>query len=128
MKTAYLALVAIALAPAAFAADTAAGKAVFDRTCAACHTPTGEGIAGVFPPLKQSDYFKKATPAQLLKIVGNGLTGPVTVNGQTINSAMPPQNLSDEEAAAVLNYVSIGLNGGKAIVAPAQVAKLRAAK
>jgi nitrite reductase (NO-forming) len=107
---------------------TDVGQAHFERICAACHLPTGEGIPGVFPPLKQSDYFKKATPAQLIKQIDNGLTGEIVVNGQRFNSAMPPQALSDEETAAILNYVSVGLNGGKASWTAAQVKRLRAAK
>jgi nitrite reductase (NO-forming) len=42
-----------------------------------------------------------------IRIVLKGLTGPVTVNGQTINSAMPPQEavLTDTQIADVLTYV-----------------------
>lgn len=108
--------------------DTSAGKAVFERVCAACHLPTGEGIPSVFPPVKKSDYFKKMTAAQFVKQLDNGLTGEVTVNAQKFNSAMPPQALSDEDTAAVLNYVSIALNGGKSTLNTEQVKRLRAGK
>ncbi|HSD37203.1 MAG TPA: cytochrome c [Rhodocyclaceae bacterium] len=121
------AAIVLAVSGAASAANEV-GQSHFERVCAACHLPTGEGVPGVFPPLKQSDYFKKATPAQLVKLLNNGLTGEVTVNGQRFNSVMPPQTLSDEETAAILNYVSAGLNGGKASWTPEQVKRLRAAK
>lgn len=50
-----LACAALLAAPAAFAADAAKGKAVFDRLCIACHStttapggpPTGPTLAGV---------------------------------------------------------------------------------
>ena len=45
----------------------------------------------------------------------NGLTGPVTVNGKTYNSVMPPMSqLNDDEVANILTYVlnSWGNNGG----------------
>lgn len=109
-------------------AANAAGQAAFERICAACHLPSGEGMPGVFPPVKNSDYFKKSTPAQLVKLIDHGLTGPITVNGQQYNSAMPPLGLSDEDAAAVLNYVSATLNGGKPSFTVEQIKRLRAAK
>jgi cytochrome c len=47
-----LALAALLAAPAAFAADAANGKAVFDRLCAACHsTTTGPGGPPIGPTL-----------------------------------------------------------------------------
>ncbi|MEC5387263.1 cytochrome c [Uliginosibacterium sp. H3] len=119
-------IVLAAFAGAAMAADS--GQAGFERVCAACHLPSGEGMPGVFPPVKNSDYFKKATPAQLIKLLDNGLSGPIVVNGQKYNSAMPPQGLSDEDAANVLNYVSAALNGGKPAFTAEQVKRLRAAK
>lgn len=128
--------VGVAIVLAAFAGASSAatdpslakGQATFERVCTACHLPTGEGMPGVFPPVKKSDYFKKATPAQLVKLLDNGLTGEVLVNGQKYNSAMPPQGLNDEDAAAVLNYVSVAMNGGKAAFTVEQVKRLRAAK
>jgi mono/diheme cytochrome c family protein len=132
MKTPLIsALIGVAIvlsASGGTAAAADAGQSHFERVCAACHLPTGEGVPGVFPPVKKSDYFKKATPAQLVKLLDNGLTGEVVVNGQRYNSVMPPQTLTDEEMAAILNYVSAGLNGGKASWTPEQVKRLRAAK
>lgn len=104
------------------------GLAVYERECVSCHLPTGDGVPGVFPPLRKSDYFRKATPAQLVKILSNGLTGEVTVNGTRYNSAMPPVALTDDEMANVINYVSVSLNGGKPILKAADVPKLKAAK
>ncbi|HEX5127861.1 MAG TPA: cytochrome c [Rhodocyclaceae bacterium] len=127
MKTIGLLVATLVICNSAIAADTDSGKAVFERVCAACHLPSGEGIPGAFPPLAKSDYFRKATPAQLVKILSNGLNGPVTVNGQTLSSAMPPPEISDEEAAAVLNYVSVALNSGKANFTTEQIKKLKAA-
>lgn len=122
------AFAATSVSALAAAPDTSVGKAVFDRACTACHLPTGEGIPGVFPPVKQSDYVKKATPAQLVKILDNGLTGNVKVNGQVYNSAMPPQGLNEQDVAAVLNYISATLNAGKANFTADQVKRLRTGK
>ncbi|MFI5335472.1 MAG: copper-containing nitrite reductase [Opitutales bacterium] len=82
------------------------GKQVYMGLCFACHQPDGKGLPGVFPPLAGSDFLK-ADHERAIRIVLKGLSGPVTVNGQTINSAMPPQEavLTDEQIANVLTYV-----------------------
>jgi nitrite reductase (NO-forming) len=42
-----------------------------------------------------------------VRVILKGLSGPVTVNGVTINSVMPPQEavLTDAQVADVLTYV-----------------------
>ena len=83
------------------------GKQVYMGLCFACHQPDGKGLPGAFPPLAGSDFLK-ADRDRAVRIVLKGLTGPVTVNGQTINSAMPPQEavLTDAQIADVLTYVT----------------------
>ena len=82
------------------------GKQVYMGLCFACHQPDGKGLPNAFPPLAHSDYML-ADRERAVRIVLKGLTGPVTVNGQTINSAMPPQEavLTDAQIADVLTYV-----------------------
>ena len=82
------------------------GKQVYMGLCFACHLPDGKGMTAVFPPLAGSDYML-ADRERSIRIVLKGLTGPVTVNGATYNSAMPPQGdqLTDQQVADVLTYV-----------------------
>ena len=106
----------------------AAGKALFDGTCATCHQPNGEGMAGVFPPLAKSDYIA-ADKTRLASVILHGMQGPVTVNGKDYNSVMPPMNqLTDDEVANIATYVlnSWGNPGGK--ITKEQAAAARAAK
>jgi nitrite reductase (NO-forming) len=75
-------------------------------------------LSSVFPPLAKSDFLT-ADSARAIEIVLNGLSGPVTVNGATYNSVMPPMSqLNDDEIANILTYVmnSWG-NSGPAITA-----------
>ncbi len=90
----------------------AKGEEIYSKNCQACHQANGEGIAKAFPPLAKSDYLL-ADKLRAIKQVINGSTGEIIVNGQTYNSAMPPQALNDQEIADVLNYVlhSWGNNG-----------------
>lgn len=81
------------------------GKRVFMQTCFACHQPDGKGLPGIFPPLAGSDFLL-ADHDRPIRIVTKGLTGPVTVKGQTFNNIMPAQVLSDQQIADVLTYVT----------------------
>ena len=82
------------------------GKQVYMGLCFACHQPDGRGLPNVFPPLAGSDFLQ-ADHERAIHIVLKGLSGPVTVNGTTITSAMPPQEavLTDAQVADVLTYV-----------------------
>jgi nitrite reductase (NO-forming) len=103
----------------------ARGKAVYNRTCVACHQPDGKGIAKVFPPLEKSDYLI-AHLDDVIHGVIYGQQGPMTVNGVEYNLVMPPQMLNDQDTADAVTYVlnSFGNPGGRIDVE--RVAKLRA--
>ncbi len=104
------------------------GKSVYATTCAACHQATGEGVAGVFPPLAGSEWAT-GEEAKVVRILLHGVTGPIEVAGETFNGMMPPwgATMKDADIAAVLTYVrSTWGNKGTPITA-ATVAKIRAA-
>ncbi|MFO1488216.1 MAG: cytochrome c [Verrucomicrobiota bacterium] len=84
----------------------AQGKSVYGKTCVACHQATGMGAAGQFPPLAGSEWVSEADPGRIIRLVLNGLQGPITVKGQNYNNVMVPWNsLSDEDIAAVITYI-----------------------
>src|SRR5262249_5975028 len=83
----------------------AAGGVLFKGTCSVCHQAAGQGIPSVFPPLAKSDFLM-ADKRRSVEIVLKGLNGPVTVNGQSFNSSMPPMSqLRDDEIANILTFV-----------------------
>lgn len=103
-----------------------AGKAIYQRQCAACHQPNGMGVPKFYPPLAQNESLK-GDPQKLIHILLNGMAGEIIVNEQTYNGIMAPyQNLSDQEIADVLNYVRQEMNGvqGQPVEA-SQVAQMR---
>ncbi len=58
----------------------------------------------MIPPLAGSDFLSDRQ--RVLNVVMNGLTGPVTVNGQTYTSVMPPHShLPDDAIANILTFV-----------------------
>lgn len=114
-------------APAVAAAPAAVlrGRAVYDANCSACHQPDGKGVPGVFPPLANSDFFQQR-PYEMAHIVLNGRSGEMVVNGEHYNGVMPPQDLSDEDIAAVINYISTDMNNGKPVLDAGKVRAMRA--
>lgn len=98
-----MAMAALAL-PATAATD---GAAVFQR-CAACHTKTGAGVPGAYPPLGADFRALAVKPAgrrYLALAVLRGLSGLITVEGKPYRGVMPAQVLDDATVAAVLNHI-----------------------
>ncbi|MBT8058768.1 MAG: c-type cytochrome [Gammaproteobacteria bacterium] len=102
--------------------------------CSACHQANGQGLAGAFPPLAESDYLAPG-PGPAIDAVLNGLSGKITVNGTDYNAVMPKLSyLDDSEVADVILYVMNSWNnpggdinsgmvaaarGGEAVTGPA---------
>lgn len=116
--------VALLLAPlAGLGADAAvqpdddtlrAGAEVYSSVCASCHQPGGVGLAGRYPPLVDNP---NVNDAHLRDVIRNGLSGPITVNGETYDGVMPAQStLSDDDVDVVVAYI---LSGFAAPSAPA---------
>lgn len=81
------------------------GQQVYTANCVACHQASGKGLPGVFPPLDGSEWVN-GDERVLANILLHGITGEITVMGQTYKGAMPPfPQLSDAELAAVLGHV-----------------------
>jgi mono/diheme cytochrome c family protein len=87
------------------AGQGADGQLVFSSNCVACHQASGKGLPGVFPPLDGSEWVN-GDERVLANIVLHGITGDITVSGQTYKGAMPSfAKLGDSELAAVLSHV-----------------------
>lgn len=107
------------------AQQIAAGERLFQGTCSTCHQVDGKGIPGVFPPLAGSDWLM-ADARRSVGVVLNGLSGPVTVNGQPYSSVMPPMSqLNDDEVAHILTYVRNAWGNTGEAISPAMVAEVR---
>ena len=103
------------------------GAAVYARTCIACHQPTGLGLPPVFPPLANAPIVV-GNPELPVKFILQGLMGPITVNGMTYNSMMPPvAGVSDADIADVLTYVRQSFGNQGSPVTADQVKAIRAA-
>ncbi|MBO1436397.1 c-type cytochrome [Meiothermus sp. CFH 77666] len=95
-----LLVVMAALLGLAIAAD---GGQLYSQNCAGCHGASGQGIPGVFPPLAGNPRVQDE--AYVVKAIRQGISGPLEVNGQAYNGAMPamPQ-ISEADARAIAAY------------------------
>jgi cbb3-type cytochrome c oxidase subunit III len=120
--------VATTTKPSAAKAQAADGKTVYATTCAACHQATGLGVEGTYPPLAGSEWVN-GDEGKLVRIVLNGLTGPVEVAGETYAGAMPPWGgvLKDADVAAVATYLRSSWGNKAAPITEATVASIRSA-
>lgn len=99
---------------------------LYRNSCQVCHQPGGTG-GGAFPPLAESDWVQ-GNEQRLIRVLLNGLTGPVTVNGKEYNSTMPglANQLSDAQIAAILTYIRSEWGNDAPEVAVETVAAVRA--
>ena len=110
------------------AADVAKGKTLF-QACAACHQATGAGIPGVFPPLAGSDWVT-GSEERVVRVILNGVAGPLKVTGKPYNSAMPGfgpggSNWTDDKIAAVATYIRQAWSNKAAAITTEKVKEIR---
>lgn len=104
----------------------AAGKQLYLVICAACHQPAGQGQEGMAPPLANSDWAS-GSEGRLVRVVLQGVGGPMSVNNKDYNLDMPGlgQALTDEQIAQILSYIRRDLGNEAPIVETAGVKKIR---
>ena len=100
------------------------GRQVYNNICSACHQANGQGLPGVFPPLAQSDYLMQGD--QAVRVLLQGLSGPVTVNGKQYQGVMPQFPLTDQDIASVLSFVRTSFGNRGSAVSLEQVRRMRA--
>ncbi|HTF20178.1 MAG TPA: PVC-type heme-binding CxxCH protein [Chryseolinea sp.] len=110
------------------------GKAIYAREgyCNTCHQPDGKGLsASGFPPIAGTPWVT-GSEERLIKLVLNGLIGPLEVNNQRYAGQVPMTPfgglLNDEEVAAVITYVRNSFGNEASVITPQQVKKVRDAK
>ncbi|MEQ7800948.1 PQQ-dependent sugar dehydrogenase [Pedobacter sp. ASV1-7] len=81
------------------------GKVLYNQYCASCHKEDGNGLAGVFPPLRDAEQVT-GDKKKFIEIVLNGISGPIKVKGEEYDQQMPAFSfLKDQELAKILSYV-----------------------
>ena len=98
--------------------------------CAACHLPTGEGQPAVAPTLVKTTWVN-GSAERLVRIVLNGLMGPIEIDGEDWDLLMPPHRdhplLDDQKIAGVLTYVRRSWGNNAPPIKPKDVTRIREA-
>jgi len=108
---------------AAAAPKALSGGALFAAKCATCHQAMGQGT-DTYPPLAGNPVVAAADPKEMIGIIVNGRSGPITVNGKTFNNKMPTWKgvLTDADIAAVATFVRASWGNNAPAVTEQQVA------
>ena len=101
------------------------GEVIYNQFCKTCHQADGNGTPGAFPPLAGSgDYYGDAQ--NHARIIIEGLSGPIEVQGQSYNGIMVPHDhLTDYDIAAVATFERNSWGNADGIVLPEDVAAAR---
>ncbi|MGA2564688.1 MAG: cytochrome c [Steroidobacteraceae bacterium] len=102
------------------------GKALYLANCSACHTSSGEGVAGLAPTLASSPIVQAASTDTLIDVVLNGAQAVATDAAPTA-PGMPAfgWQLSDEQIAALLTYIRNDWGNAGSTVAASDVHSTR---
>jgi putative heme-binding domain-containing protein len=96
------------------AADIQDGARVFRNSCANCHGPDGDQIAGI--DLGRGVFRRQMSDEDLVRIIRSGIPG----------TPMPPTNMSEEQAAKVVAYLRSTAAAGRTVSAAGDAARGRA--
>jgi nitrite reductase (NO-forming) len=99
------------------------GKKVYDTYCISCHMENGMGVEGAFPSLVKTGNLSDKN--RLVKIILQGMRGPLKVNGISFDGEMAGIEMTDKEVADVINYIRNSWGNKAPLV---QVAEIPAAK
>jgi mono/diheme cytochrome c family protein len=107
-------------------AEMRSGRALYVANCSACHTGSGEGVAGLAPTLAHSAAVQAAATDTLLDVVLNGAQAVATDAAPTA-PGMPAFDwqLSDEQIAQVLTYIRNDWGNAASAVAAGDVTAAR---
>ncbi|WP_425353624.1 cytochrome c [Rhodoferax aquaticus] len=104
------------------------GAAVYDKHCAQCHGPQGQGATGAYPALAGNRAVTLARSDNLIAIVRAGGFAPVTP-GNPQPYGMPPFShvLTNADIAAVVSYIRTAWGNQAAPVSELEVLRLETA-
>ena len=106
------------------AADT--GTRLYVQHCATCHLPGGEGVAGLIPPLINSNWAGN-DKQRIIKAVLEGLSSEIEVNGVKYHQEMPgfSASLTDEDIASILTFINKNFLNDPEEIQPAEIKEHR---
>jgi mono/diheme cytochrome c family protein len=103
-----------------------AGKAIYVDNCSACHQMKGEGVRGMFPPLKGDANVQDRDPTTTIRVILNGAHAATTAAKPT-QLSMPAFDwkLSNEQIADLATYIRNAWSNSAGAVSQSKVEELR---
>ena len=88
------------------------------------------GTPGSYPPLAGSEWVNQSDPSRMIRIMLDGLNGPITVKGQqwpgtAVMPAFRDAGLTDDDLANIATYVRKTWGNNAPAVHPEQVAAIK---
>ena len=81
------------------------GKNLYEDLCLRCHSPDGNGVKGIYPPLAKADFLFTHIKESIIAVKQGGIEGKIVVNGVIYDSQMENMGLYSDEVADVMNYI-----------------------
>ncbi len=101
------------------------GELAYKKHCMSCHQRDAGGVPGMYPPLADNKVVS-GDKNELIKIVLDGMSGEIEVNGEIYNGVMASyRNLPDAEIAKLLNYLRSGFKNEGDEITSAEVKAMR---
>lgn len=95
------------------------GESLYEQNCMACHGAEGQGRTGHFPPLEghvPEMLAREGGRQYLIDVQLYGVAGKTEIQGVSYDGFMPGfERLSDEEIAAILEFLSHAWNNTQAL-------------
>jgi mono/diheme cytochrome c family protein len=103
-----------------------AGQAIYIDNCSACHRSNGEGLPGMFPPLKGDATVQDREPTTVIRLILDGAHAAVT-DARPTPLSMPAFDwkLTNDQIAAVTSYVRNSWGNSAPTVSASEVQSLR---
>ena len=99
------------------------GMSLYTKHCQQCHQANGEGLAALYPPLKNADYLLEDLPRAAC-IIKNGLVQSIKVNDVSYNQMMPGvTQLTPLEVAEIITYITNSWGNAKGLTEVKDVEK-----
>lgn len=113
-------------AAAADHAVLAAGGAIYQDLCSACHAAEGKGVPNMFPDLTETATVSATDPTTVLRVILQGAQS-VATDQEPTGPAMPAfgWQLNDGQVAAVASYIRDRFGKKASAVTEQQVQKMR---
>jgi mono/diheme cytochrome c family protein len=105
-----------------YAQDLIKGKKIYETRCLVCHQADGGGVPNMNAPLDGSSNVVGNNIVRLVKIVINGYSEKIPLDGLYYNNVMTPNpDLKDADIANVLSYIRTSWSNKASKITIAQV-------